>query len=147
MVTDCGLLKTTAIAACGALRARTTEAAHPKGAAAGVTLDESACTKNAFPVLANVLARKESHCSEMVHDLPPIRISASVSDFGPTTRAAVSQRIGDTIGDTRRPVTNGSGFTNTFIELSDAAIDGQNRPSWMGTRTDDALEAALVTDA
>ena len=96
---------------------------------------------------ANAFAKKESHCSETVHTLPPARMSASVRDVGPVTRLAVSHRMGDTIADTRRPVTYGRGLTSRVTELRDDVKEGQKRPSWMGTRIVDAAGDVLVADA
>lgn len=106
-------------------------------------LDEIACTANAFPAPATALAEKVSHSSEMVHALPPERMSDSVSDKGPVTRFAVSHRIGESVGVTLTPVTYGSRLTNRLMELSDAVEDSQNCPSWMGMSIKDASAVAL----
>ena len=79
--------------------------------------------------------------------MPPARMSASVSDFGPATRFAVSHRMGVTRAATRRPVTKGSGLTSRLMELSVAVVDGQNWPSCRGTRIVDVFGDALVTEA
>lgn len=114
---------------------------------AGEMFDESACATNSLPVPAKALEEKVSHCSEMVHVLPPERMSASASEDGPVARLAVSHRIGDRVAVTLMPVMYGCGLTSRLMELSDAVKDGQNWPSWMGMSIVDAVGDALVAEA